>query len=68
MPPKRQNTLSETERLQLAHQAFAEYHARCFWYMRRDLTIGVSDLPEIARGLRLHGGRPGLILADRLCP
>lgn len=65
-----QNTtiLSETERLQLARQAFADYYARCFWYLRRDLEIGVEDIPEIARGLRLHGGRPGFILAARLCP
>ena len=66
--PERKNTLSETERLQLARQAFADYYARCFWYLRRDLEIGVGDIPEIARGLRLHGGRQGFILAARLCP
>ena len=60
--------LSEIERLQLARQAFAEYYAQCFWYLRRDLEIGVGDIPEIARGLRLHGGRLGFILAARLCP
>ena len=65
---ERQNTLRETERLQLARQAFADNYARCFWYMRRDLEIGVGDIPEIARGLRLHGGRQGFILAARLCP
>ena len=61
------NTLDETKRLQLARQAFADNYARCFWYMRRDLEIGVVDIPEIARGLRLHGGRQGFILAARLC-
>ena len=60
--------LSEIERLQLARQAFAEYYAQCFWYLRQDLEIGVGDIPEIARGLRLHGGRLGFILAARLCP
>ena len=65
---ERKNTLSETERLQLARQAFVDYYARCFWYMRRDLEVGVADIPEIARGLRLHGGRQGFILAARLCP
>ena len=65
---ERQNTLSEIDRLQLARQAFADYYTRCFWYMRRDLEIGVGDIPEIARGLRLHGGRQGFILAARLCP
>ena len=67
-PEQRENTLSETERLQLTRQAFADFYARCFWYMRRDLEIGVADIPEIARGLRLHGGRQGFILAARLCP
>ena len=65
---ERKNTLSEIERLQLARQAFADNYARCFWYMRRDLEIGIGDIPEIARGLRLHGGRQGFILAARLCP
>lgn len=60
--------LSETERLQLARQAFADYYTQCFWYLRRDLEIDVGDIPEISRGLRLHGGRPGFILATRLCP
>ena len=67
-PEQRENTLNETERLQLARQAFADNYARCFWYMRRDLEIGIGDIPEIARGLRLHGGRQGFILAARLCP
>ena len=67
-PQQRKNTLSETKRLQLARQAFADYYTRCFWYMRRDLEIGVGDIPEIARGLRLHGGQQGFILAARLCP
>ena len=66
--PQREDTLNETERLQLARQAFADNYVRCFWYMRRDLEIGVGDIPEIARGLRLHGGRQGFILAARLCP
>ena len=60
--------LDETERLQLARQAFANYYARCFWFVRKDLEVGVGDIPEIARGLRLHGGRQGFMLAARLCP
>jgi hypothetical protein len=60
--------LDETERLQLARQAFANYYARCFGFVRKDLEVGVGDIPEIARGLRLHGGRQGFMLAARLCP
>lgn len=60
--------LTETERLQLAHQAFVDYYTKCFWFMRKDLQVGVGDIPEIARGLRLHGGRQGFMLAARLCP
>ena len=67
-PEQRENTLSETERLQLARQAFADYYAQCFWYLRWDLEISVGDIPEIARGLRLHGGQQGFLLAARLCP
>lgn len=60
--------LDESERLQLARRAFADYYAKCFWFMRKDLEVGVGDIPEIARGLRLHGGRQGFMLAARLCP
>ena len=55
-------------RVREARRAFKRYHAQCFWYMPPDMTIGVADLHEIARGLRQHGGRDGFLLAARLCP
>ena len=58
---------SEAERLQLAAQAFKEFYAECFWYLRPDLPIDAAAIPEIARGLRRHGGRRGFLLAARLC-
>jgi hypothetical protein len=36
--------------------------------MRPDAKITLADLPEIARGLRQHGGRKGFLRAARLCP
>ncbi|MBI2501777.1 MAG: hypothetical protein HYW07_00895 [Candidatus Latescibacteria bacterium] len=59
--------LSEVERLQLAREVYREFHAECFWYLRPDLPIDAAALPEIARGLRRHGGRRGFLLAARLC-
>lgn len=55
-------------RVREARRAFRRFHAQCFWYMPADLTIGLADVPEIARGLRQHGGRDGFLLAERLCP
>ena len=56
----------QTEKLDLAREAFAEFYAECFWYMRSDLPIGSEDIPEIARGLRRYGGKRGLLMAERL--
>jgi hypothetical protein len=60
-------SLEETERLQVAAQAFREFYAECFWYLRPDLSIDEAAIPEIVRGLRRHGGRRGFLLAARLC-
>lgn len=59
--------LNEAERLQLAREAYREFYAECFWYLRPDLSIDAAAVPEIARGLRRHGGRRGFLLAARLC-
>ena len=50
-----------------ARQAFRDYHAQCFWYLRRDMRVTLGDVPEIVRGLRRNGGRKGFLLAARLC-
>jgi hypothetical protein len=33
------------EKLALAQQAFREFHARCFWFMRRDAEIVAEEIP-----------------------
>ncbi|AKJ63747.1 hypothetical protein L21SP4_00467 [Kiritimatiella glycovorans] len=54
-------------RVREAQKAFHRYYARCFWYMRDDLRVTLSDVPEIVRGLRQYGGREGYLLAEKLC-
>lgn len=54
-------------RVREARQAFRDYHAQCFWYLRPDMQVTVDDIPEIVRGLRRNGGRKGFLLAARLC-
>jgi len=54
-------------RVREARRAFRKFYARCFWYMRREMTVTLDDVPEIARGLRKDGGRRGFLLADKLC-
>ena len=65
--PSREDAL-DMVRVREARRAFREFHAQCFWYMPPDLEITLEDVPEVARGLRLHGGRRGFLLAARLCP
>lgn len=54
-------------RVREARRAFRECRTQCFWYLRPDLVVTLEDVPEIARGLRLHGGRKGFLIAARLC-
>ena len=54
-------------RVREARQAFRDFHAQCFWYLRPDMQVTRGDIPEIARGLRRNGGRKGFLLAARLC-
>lgn len=61
------SALSQPEKLALARDVFRRFHAQCFWYMRKDLTISAADLPAIAEGLRKNGGREGFLLAAKLC-
>lgn len=59
---------TQADKIELARAVYREFHARCFWFLRKDLALTAADLPEIARGLREHGGRRGYELASRLCP
>lgn len=54
-------------RVREARRAFRTFHAQCFWYMRQDMNVTISDIPEIVRGLRNNGGRQGFLLAAKLC-
>ena len=54
-------------KLALAQQAFEQFHSRCFWFMREDLSVGEEDLEAIIRGLRAHGNREAFLLAAKLC-
>ena len=54
-------------RVREARRAFRRFHAQCFWHLREDMRVTVDDIPEIANGLRKHGGREGFLIAARLC-
>ncbi len=54
-------------RVREAGRAFRQFHAQCFWHMRRDLKVTLADVPEVVRGLRQNGGREGFLVAARLC-
>lgn len=49
-----------------AQQIFIQYHAKCFWHLRRDLKITLDNLSIIQNGLRKYGGLEGLRLASEL--
>ena len=55
-------------RLNLAQQAFRDFHAICFWSYRSDLEITEDQLPFVIRGLRKYGGHKGYKIAAELCP
>lgn len=38
------------EKLTLAQQAFREFHARCFWFMRPDAEIVAEEVPYLLNG------------------
>lgn len=54
-------------KLALAQQAFQDFHARCFWFMRPDARLDEADIPYICERLRADGGREGFMLAAQLC-
>jgi hypothetical protein len=58
---------SPPEKLALAQQAFREFHARCFWFMRPDAQLTEADVPYVCQRLRADGGRRGFFLAAKLC-
>ena len=55
------------EKVALAQQAFREFHARCFWFMRADAQIPAEDVPYVCERLRADGGRRGFEIASEIC-
>jgi hypothetical protein len=49
-----------------AQQIFTQYHAKCFWHLRKDLNVTLENLSIIQNGLRKYGGLEGLHLAAEL--
>ena len=54
-------------KLALAQQAFRDFHARCFWFMRRDAEIVADEVPYLCERLRADGGQRGFQIAAELC-
>jgi len=54
-------------KLALAQQAFRDFHARCFWFMRQDAEIVAEEVPYLCERLRADGGRRGFQIAAELC-
>ena len=49
-----------------AQQIFSQYHAKCFWHLRKDLKVTMENLSIIQNGLKKYGGLEGLRLAAEL--
>jgi len=58
---------SRQRRLELARQAFKEFHAQCFWSSDPDHQVVETDLPWIIRNLRQNGGHRGYRIVAELC-
>ena len=69
--PQPLRSASDTEarqrRLELARQAFKDFHAQCFWSYRSDAEMTEEKIPFVVRGLREHGGLAGYRVAAELC-
>ena len=55
-------------RVREARRAFGRYYARCFWSYRRDLVIGLSDVPWVAEQLMKHGDREAWRIGSTFLP
>ena len=49
-----------------AQEIFRQYHAKCFWHLKKDLVVTPSNLASIIAGLKKFGGREGYLLAAEL--
>ncbi|NIR46152.1 MAG: hypothetical protein GWN99_17125 [Gemmatimonadetes bacterium] len=60
-------TARDMVRVREARRAFRRYRARCFWFSRPDLEIGLADVPWVAEQLMKHGDREAWRIGARLC-
>ncbi len=51
-----------------ARRAFRRFHVSCFWSYRRDLVIGMMDVPWVSEQLMKHGNREAWRIGRSLCP
>lgn len=51
------DTARNMVRVREARRAFARSYAQCFWSYRRDLAVGLADVPWVAEQLMKHGDR-----------
>jgi len=57
----------EMVRVREARRAFKKFYAHCFWSFKRDMIVGLQDIPWLVEQLRKHGNREAWEVADRLC-
>jgi hypothetical protein len=57
---------NQDSRLERARRLYRDFYVSCFWHLKPDLAITEELIPLIIRGLRTHGGRPGLLAAAEL--
>ena len=50
-----------------AQEIFKRFYAQCFWHYDANLKISEENLHLVIDGLKKHGGREGLLLAEELC-
>ncbi|MCC6932703.1 MAG: BrnA antitoxin family protein [Deltaproteobacteria bacterium] len=52
--------------LQKAQDIYSQYHTKCFWHMKPDLTINEENVAMVISGLRHFGGHEGWRLAAEI--
>ena len=52
--------------LQKAQDIYAQYHTKCFWHLKPDLTIDESNVAIVIDGLKHFGGHEGWKLAAEI--
>jgi len=60
-------TARDMVRVREARKAFRRFHASCFWSYRKDLDIGIADVPWVAEQLMKHGNREAWRIGSKLC-